>query len=312
MPTREIVAIGGSAGSMEALKSVIGKLPGDFGAAVFVTIHLSPRAKSHLPEVLGRVSQIPVVAARDGQAVSNGTIYVAVPDRHLLVAENHIHLTRGPKEGLHRPSINVTFRSAAGAYGNKVVGVLLSGMLDDGASGLWDIAKRDGVAIVQDPDEAEFPSMPMSALQDVAVNYVSKVNDIAPLLTRLVQGSEIPEMPDRIHVVPNNGQEHLTGFTCPECRGPLYEHRSTPPEFRCRVGHMFPLKTLLEEETTTQERKLYEAIVSLEEGADLAEYAATRRDQGDPERLSREAKQLREHAAGIRKLIEERIAPAVD
>ena len=119
-------------------------------------------------------------------------------------------------------------------------------------------------------------------------------------------------MPDRIHVVRDNGEEHLTGFTCPECRGPLYEHRSTPPEFRCRVGHLFPLKTLLEEETSTQERKLYEAIVSLEEGADLAEYAAARDDQGDPKRLTHEARQLREHAAGIRKLIEERVSPSVD
>ena len=310
MSGKDIVAIGGSAGSLDALTSVIGKLPQDYPGAVFVTIHLSPRADSHLPEILGRISAIPVLPARDGQEISGGKVYVGVPDRHLLVAGNHIHLTRGPKEGLHRPSINVTFRSAAASYGDRVVGVLLSGMLDDGASGLWEIAKGNGVAIVQDPEEAAFPSMPMSALQDVPVDYVSKVDDIAPLLARLANGSEVKAMPDRV-LVPANGPDRLTGFTCPECRGPLFQHRVKPPEFRCRVGHLFPLKTMLEEGTSTQERKLYEAIVALEEGADMAEYAAARPDQGDAERLKREAKQLRDHAGVIRKLIEERISPCV-
>jgi two-component system, chemotaxis family, protein-glutamate methylesterase/glutaminase len=246
MSKKDIVTIGGSAGSLDTLQTVIHKLPQDFPAAVFVTIHLSPRAKSHLSKVLGRGSSIPVLSARDGQEIRGGTVYVAVPDRHLVVAKNHIRLTRGPKEGLHRPSINVMFRSASASYGERVVGVLLSGMLDDGASGLWDIANRKGVAVVQDPAEAIFPSMPMSALQDVPVDYVAKVNDIAPLLTRLANGSEVPAMPERV-LVPTNGPERLTGFTCPECRGPLFEHRSKPPEFRCRVGHLFPLKTLLEE-----------------------------------------------------------------
>jgi two-component system, chemotaxis family, protein-glutamate methylesterase/glutaminase len=237
---------------------------------------------------------------------------VAVPDRHLLVSEDHIHLTRGPKEGLHRPSINVTFRSAAAAYGSRVVGVLLSGMLDDGASGLWDIAKNKGVVIVQDPKEAEFPSMPMNALQDVPVNHVSRVSDIAGLLTKIVDGCEVSAMEAESVHAPLSGPERLTGFTCPECRGPLYEHRLKPPEFGCRVGHLFPLKTLLEEHTITEERKLYEAIVALEEGADLAEYAVGRGDHGDAAQLTREAKQLREHAAVVRSLIEQRTTPPVD
>lgn len=310
MPLRDIVTIGGSAGSIEALKSAVKNLPKDFCAAVFITIHLSPRADSHLASVLSRVSPIPVLSARDGQEISGGKIYVAVPDRHLLVSEDHIHLTRGPKEGLHRPSINVTFRSAAAAYGSRVVGVLLSGMLDDGASGLWDIAKSNGVVIVQDPAEAQFPAMPMNALQDVPVNHVSRASEMASLLIKIVDGCEVPDMPESVRV-PTNGPERLTGFTCPECRGPLYEHRVQPPEFRCRVGHLFPLKTMLEEHTITEERKLYEAIVALEEGADLAEYAAARGDQGDAQ-LTREAKQLREHAAVVRSLIEQRVSPSVD
>jgi two-component system, chemotaxis family, protein-glutamate methylesterase/glutaminase len=311
MPLRDIVTIGGSAGSIEALKSAVKNLPKDFCAAIFVTIHLSPRADSHLAAVLSRVSPIPVLPARDGQQITGGRIYVAVPDRHLLVSEDHIHLTRGPKEGLHRPSINVTFRSAAAAYGSRVVGVLLSGMLDDGASGLWDIAKSKGVVVVQDPAEAEFPSMPMNALQDVPVNHVSRVSEIASLLTKIVDGCEVPEMPESVHA-PLSGPERLTGFTCPECRGPLFEHRLKPPEFRCRVGHLFPLKTLLEEHTITEERKLYEAIVALEEGADLAEYALARGDQGDCAQLTREAKQLREHASVVRSLIEQRVSAAID
>ncbi len=135
MARRDIIAIGGSAGSFEALRTIARKLPADLPAAIFVVIHLSPRGKSYLPDLLEGWGELPAACGSDGERVQPGRIYVAPPDRHLLVAEDHIHLTRGPKEGLHRPSINVTFRSAALAYGPRVIGVLLSGRLDDGASG---------------------------------------------------------------------------------------------------------------------------------------------------------------------------------
>src|SRR5262249_40609895 len=143
---------------------------------------------------------------------------------------------------------------------------------DDGAAGIWEIAKRNGVTIVQDPDEAPFPSMPLNAVKDAIVHHTLKVSDIGPVLIRLVC-EEIAPTP-RSEEVPEKKMTRFSGLTCPECHGPLYETEENL-EFRCRVGHGFSLRTLLEEHTSTQERRLYEAIVALEEGADLADRVAS-------------------------------------
>ena len=311
MATRDIITIGGSAGSLEALKTIVRGLPQDLPAAVFVVIHLSPRGRNYLPFVLSAHTDIPVVEALDGDHVENKKIYVVPPDRHLLIAEDHIHLTRGPKEGLHRPSINITFRSAAAAYGKRVIGILLSGMLDDGASGLWEIARRDGVTIVQDPDEAPFPSMPLNALEGATVHYLLPVREIPALLNRLVRGEETVKVNSDSNEFEKQ-EVRFSGFTCPECRGPLYESSTGPLEFHCRVGHVLSMKTLFEEHTSTQERKLYEAIVALQEGADLAEYTAARVEGDQQNEFRKEAAQLRRHAEIVRKLVEERMMPSVD
>jgi two-component system chemotaxis response regulator CheB len=310
MPNLDLVVIGGSAGAIEALEQLVTRLSGDLQAAVFVVTHLSPRAKSWLPEILKRKSALPVREAQDGERVENGNLYVAPPDRHLLIANGHVHLTRGPKEGLQRPSINVTFRSAATTYGPRVIGVLLSGMLDDGAAGLWEIAQHGGVAIVQDPDEAKFPSMPVSALLDVSVHYRLEARRIGIVVSELVSGERpAPKMPTTNGN--KEGGEHFSGFTCPECRGPLYKlDKPGPPEFKCRVGHVLSLGALINEATSTQERKLYEAIVALQEGADIAEYASRQSDQTERGKLRAEAQQLREHAAAIKRMLETRAMPS--
>jgi two-component system, chemotaxis family, protein-glutamate methylesterase/glutaminase len=308
MPLRDIIAIGGSAGSLPALHKLIAEFPRDLPAAIFVVIHLRGREKSQLARVLSRSSEIPVVEACDGQRIEVGKVFVAPPDRHMLLAEGHIHLSRGPKEGLHRPSINATFRSAAHSYKSRVIGVLLSGMLDDGASGLWEIAHYQGASIIQDPAEAQFPSMPRSALEDVPINYKLRSDQIGPRLVKLVTLPEDFPMSDEgiVNEVP---REVFSGFTCPECRGPLFRHREQPPEFRCRVGHIFPLQTLIEESSSTQERKMYEAIVSLEEGADMATFAASQANDSEREKFLAEANQLRKHAQAIQQLIEDRQSP---
>ena len=307
MANRDIIAIGGSAGSFEAIKQMVGELPSDLPAAVFVVMHISPRTRSYLPDILQRATPLLVVGASEGAPIRKGTLYVSPPDRHLVISQGHIHLSRGPKEGLQRPSINVTFRSAAAAYGERVIGVLLSGMLDDGAAGIWEIARRDGVTVVQDPAEAPFPSMPLNALNDAIVHHTLKVSEIGGTLRRLVE--EIPSN-SKGEEAPDREMTRFSGFTCPECRGPLYEN-GHPAEFRCRVGHVLSLKTLFEEHTSTQERKLYEAIVALDEGADLAERMAVSAN-GDEDDLRREAEQLRRSANVIRKLIEERTMPPAD
>jgi two-component system chemotaxis response regulator CheB len=309
MAKRDIVTIGGSAGSFEVLKEIVGSFPPDFPASVFVVVHLSPRSRSYLPEILQGAASMLVVQASERAPIRKGTIYVTPPDWHLIISEDHIHLSRGPKEGLQRPSINVTFRSAAAAYGSRVIGVLLSGMLDDGAAGIWEIGRGGGVTIVQDPSEALFPSMPLNALNDAIVHHTLSVSEIGGLLNRLVH-EEIPLM-SRGREVPEREMTRFSGFTCPECRGPLYEN-GQPAEFRCRVGHVMSLRTLFEEQTSTQERKLYEAIVALQEGADLADRMALATDGAEQEELKKEAEQLRRSSEVVRKLIEERTMPSAD
>ena len=250
-----------------------------------------------------------VVQASEGEPIQNGRIYVTPPDRHLVINEDRIHLSRGPKEGLQRPSINVAFRSAAASCGSRVVGVLLSGMLDDGAAGMWEIGKRGGVTIVQDPAEAHFPSMPLNALNDAAVHHVLPVSEIGPTLTRLTEEEVVSTM--RGNESRSRELKRFSGFTCPECRGPLYEN-GRASEFRCRVGHILSLKTLFDEHTSTQERKLYEAVVALEEGADLAERMAQDQNGVEYEELNKESEQLRRGAEMIRRLIEERVMPSAD
>jgi two-component system, chemotaxis family, protein-glutamate methylesterase/glutaminase len=289
---------------------VIRGLPPGLPAAVFVVIHFSPRACSMLPELLNGLDTLPAKHAEHAERIQKGHIYIAPPDRHLVVAEDHIHLSHGPKEGLNRPSINVTFRSAAKVYRERVVGVLLSGMLDDGASGLWDIAAWKGITIIQNPEEAPFPSMPLSALKDVPIDYKLNADEIAPVLTKLVNGGS-PHVVSKETMGLPASSETFSGFTCPECHGPLYEYRHTPEELRCRVGHVFPIETLASEQTATQERKLYEALVALEEGADLADYLATRRHGNTRDQLVAESKQLRKHAATLREILEQRRAAPV-
>jgi two-component system chemotaxis response regulator CheB len=308
---RDLIVIGGSAGSLTVLTHVLGDLPSDLNAAVCVVVHTSPRGRSQLADILGCRSKLPVANAVDGDVLERGRIYVAPPDRHLLIANGHFHLTRGPKEGLQRPSINVTFRSAAHSRGERVIGLLLSGMLDDGASGLWEIAHHGGVALIQDPNDAEFPSMPLSALQDAPVHHRLRSDEMSSMLQRLVAGEDAANV---LTDGDSRSPDQFSGITCPECRGPLFRRDITArlSEFRCRVGHIFSPEVLLAEHTSTQEKKLYEAQLALQEGADLAEYMAARVASDQRERYMEEAAQLRQYAAGIRDMIENRTMPAIE
>lgn len=293
------------------MREISRELPPGFDAAVFVVSHLTPRGGSRLPQVLNMVSAMPAVHAAEGMQLQRGRIYVAPPDRHLLIAGDHMHVTRGPKEGLHRPAINATFRSAAQSHGADVIGVLLSGMLDDGAAGLWEIMRNGGIGVVQDPDEAAYSSMPLNAVHDSPVNFCVKTRQIAPLLVRLVAGEEVT--PAHMNgPIPHAAE--FSGFTCPECHGPLRrkELNATLMEFRCDVGHVFSPKALLDEHTSMEERKLYEAILALNEGARLAELTGNRLSGSAKDQMLQEADQLRQYSADIRRMIDERMTPPAD
>src|SRR5436853_3126211 len=184
---RDIIVIGGSSGSIEPLKTLVKELPANFSASIFIVSHTSPDHKSYLGEILRRLGNLPAASAVHGEAIRPGHIYVAPPDHHLIVEQGYLRLWRGPKENHSRPSINPTFRSAAKAYGPRVIGVILSGYLDDGTAGLITVKVNQGLAIVQDPEDAEQADMPRSAMRYIEADYVVPAARIAPLVLELTE-----------------------------------------------------------------------------------------------------------------------------
>ena len=180
-----MIVVGGSAGAVEALRILVEGLPSDLDASVLVVVHIPPSAPGHLVEILQRRSALPVCWARDGQALERGRVYVAPPDAHLVVDDGHIRLTHAPRENHNRPAIDPLFRSAALAHGPRVIGVVLSGRLDDGTAGLWAVKERGGTTVVQDPDDAAHPDMPRNALAYTAADHVTPASALGPLLGRL-------------------------------------------------------------------------------------------------------------------------------
>src|SRR5215211_5622395 len=184
---KDIIVVGASAGGIEALRVLAGGLPADLPALLFIVLHTSPESPAMLPGILGRSGSLPALSPKDGDRIRPGTIYVAPPDRHLLIEPNLMRVTRGPKENRFRPAIDPLFRSAAQTYGPRVVGVILTGYLDDGTAGLWTVKKLGGMAIVQEPAEALVPFMPLNALRHVQIDYRLRLKEIAPLLVRLTK-----------------------------------------------------------------------------------------------------------------------------
>jgi two-component system, chemotaxis family, protein-glutamate methylesterase/glutaminase len=270
--------MGASAGGVEALTTVVGSLPNTLDAAVLVTLHLSPAGPSALAGILDRHAMLPVDEAVDGAPIEPGHVYVAPPDRHLLVDDGRIRLDDGPKVNLSRPSIDRLFVSAAHACGQAVIGVIMSGMLDDGTRGLLRVQAHGGVAVVQDPSEAVFPAMPTSAVKFSNPRYVVPLAEIAPLLVRLSTAPPgTARMPaarpvDEVDDIDQLVDRRSTGLTCPDCGGSLWELEYRDyPSFRCRIGHQYSPETLATAQGRDIEHALWAAVTALEEQADLAE-----------------------------------------
>ena len=323
MPGHDIIVVGASAGGVEALRQLVGSLPKDLPAAIFVVLHIAPNGYSVLPSILNRRSKLPAVHPKDGQPIEYGNIYVAPPDRHLLIKRGHIHLSHGPKENRHRPAIDPLFRTAARCYGRRVVGVVLSGALDDGTAGLSAIKEQGGVAIVQDPDEAMYDSMPRSAIENVQVDRILPVSEIAAFLVSLA-GDPVEE-----DASPNNGELEIesdmaeldmgamqssdrpgkvSAYSCPECGGVLWElEDGNLLRFRCRVGHAFSPQTLLDNQTEVLEEALWSALRGLKEREALSRRLAERaRKQGNnfsAERFESAAQATEKHAEAIRRVL---------
>lgn len=204
---RDVIVIGASAGGVEALRVIVGGLPRDLAAAVLVVMHQGSQGPYMMPRILNMLGTMRAVQPVDEMPIENGTIYVAPPDLHLVVKDTRLRLIRGPKENRARPAIDPLFRSAAVAYGSRVIGVILTGMLDDGTAGLAVVRECGGTTVVQDPADAEYPSMPSSALRYVKVDHTRMLSEIAPLLERLVsEPVDVPApFPSRGSMTPNSG-----------------------------------------------------------------------------------------------------------
>lgn len=254
---RDTVVMGGSAGAIEPLKIILGALDPDLDAAIFVVVHLAPTAPSALPGILARNTRLSVRHPVDGDRIFDRTIYVAPPDRHLVILGDRIGLTRGPRENRSRPSVDVLFRSAASSAGSRVVGVLLSGSPDDGAAGLAVIKARGGMAIVQDPSDASSPGMPEAALTRVQPDLVLPAARIGPAICAAVAGrlEPLPVAVDDPPAQESSMEEHLR-VTCPECSGVIEarEHDGVI-QFERQVGHRFSEEAMLDARALTARRQ---------------------------------------------------------
>lgn len=283
MAHRKLIVVGASLGGFEAFKRLLRGLTRDIDAAVLFTLHMSPTSPGYLADLFQRDTAWPVHAARDGERVEPGHVYIAVPDHHLMLEGDRIRLARGPRESRARPAVDVLFRSAAHHHGPKVIGIVLTGMLDDGTAGLWAIKDRGGIAMVQDPQEAENPSMPLNALKHVAVDFTLPVQMMPERLRSLTR--EPLEIAESARMNKPNMQAELNiaqhgraldhgvlslgktaPYTCPDCHGSMVLiEEGTIKRFRCHTGHAFSELALVEQMPDAIRQAMWAALAQLEE-----------------------------------------------
>ena len=195
MPIRDIIVIAASAGGVETLGQVVAPLPAQLPASLFIVMHIMADRASHLPRILARQARLPVAHAGNGEAVVHGRIYVAPPDYHMILEDGIVLLDHGPKENFTRPAADPLFRSAAMAYGSRVMGIVLTGGDSDGAKGLTAIKAAGGISVVQSPAEAAFPAMPLSGLERDQPDYCLTSGEIPTLIARMAGSPAIlPEL----------------------------------------------------------------------------------------------------------------------
>lgn len=289
MNKHDIIVIGTSAGGVEALQTLVRHLPEDLPAAIFVVLHVARQATSVLPAILERAGSLRAIHPQSGQPIEHGMIYIAPPDHHLLIKPGFVTLSTGPYENGFRPSVNALFRTAADVYGPRVIGVVLSGLLDDGSAGLLEVKANGGLAVVQDPADAVFASMPQNAMKVVDVDYALPVAEIGDLLVQLTSDpiEEIEPMMDGKKDVAETAQaEHIytdasgkiSDLSCPDCGGVLVEYRKGQNgklvSYECRVGHLFSLETMVSRHTEATEAALWAALRTLNENISLSRQVA--------------------------------------
>jgi two-component system chemotaxis response regulator CheB len=319
VPPLRIVVIGGSSGALEALLPLIQALSPDFGAAVFVVFHVPATSPARLDRVLNRMSPLPVHYAIDGESIRPGEVYLAPPDRHLILKSDEVRVTHGPRENRFRPAIDPLFRTAAVEHGSRVIGIILSGGQSDGAAGLAAIKAAGGVTLVQDPAECLVPALPEAAIETTVVDHVLSAADmpsvVAGLVSDIAPPKEIP-MPRKQDTAEAGGHDihhsrdlgEATPFTCPDCGGTLWmSHTGDLLQFRCHVGHRFNGDGLKSAQDESVEQALWTALRALEESAELrrrmALHAMTHGMSHIAESYNAQAIESERRAAAIRKVV---------
>jgi two-component system chemotaxis response regulator CheB len=322
----KVIVIGASAGGVEALQHLLKTVSPELPAAIVVVVHIARTSPGVLPGILARSTRLRVKRAEVGDLLSPGFVYVAPPDHHLTIVGSRLELNRGPRENRQRPAIDVLFRSAALAFGPRAIGVVLTGLLDDGTAGLAAIKKLGGTSVVQEPSEAAFPSMPLNALERVAVDHVVPLAEMGALFRNLVAapvaaGSKSnPDLPAlaleaqlaRSHVMSDEGSGALgtpAPFGCPDCGGPIWQANDPQVRrYRCHLGHAFTARSMVEGQTAALERSLWASLRLLEERATIMDRMAE--DERRSGRLSasgayaHRAAESRQHAKHILELLE--------
>ncbi|MBV9193441.1 MAG: chemotaxis protein CheB [Solirubrobacterales bacterium] len=289
---RDLVVIGASAGGVETLIRVVAGLPRDLAASICIVVHIAPGSPSALAGILQRSGPLPCRQAADGDPLVPGHILVAPPDHHLVIKDDHAHLTVGPRENGHRPAVDTLFRSAAAARGGRVIGVVLSGNRDDGAAGLGTIKQHGGAAIVQDPAEALFPGMPTNALANVNVDAVVPSPGVAQAIAKMVKSMNPP--PNEPQGPGNSSSDGEPMLACPECGGVLVERGSAGvAQWLCQVGHRYSAESLADEQAVSVETALWTAIRALRERSALLQRMA---DQCHARGQARSARSFRRKA----------------
>ena len=318
-----LIVVGTSAGGMPALVEFVAHLPATLPAAILVVQHFAPDSNGQqLVERLARHTALPCRLPTDGEVLLTGTIYLAPPDRHLLAKDGsvpHLLVTKGPRENHYRPAADALFRSAAVAYGARTVGIVLTGMLHDGTAGLEFIKRCGGIAVVQDPGEAEFPSMPESALHNVDVDYVVPLGQMAALLEEITHNPAPPRQPNipedlkqeaaiaervvgDIAAVASIG--HQVPLTCPDCGGSLWQvNQGKVLRYRCHTGHAFTADSLLHNSQQHLEETLWVALRMMEERKNLLTGMAARSAESYPTQQEERLKEIKKHINRLREFL---------
>lgn len=314
-----IVVVGTSAGGMQALKDLVAQLPEGFPAAVFIVQHMSPELTGDvLVSVLDKAGPLPCQHGQDQQRFLPGHIYVAQVDCHMLIEEDHILVTKGARENRSRPAIDPLFRSAAVAHGNRVIGIILTGYLDDGTSGMNAIKRCGGTTIAQNPGDAAHPDMPRSAIVNVGVDYCLPIAGMGALLEALVYktaAARIPPPEDIVieariakRVLSDLPSVETLGdqvpFNCPDCGGVLWLIKEGDRlRYRCHTGHAFSSAVLLAGQSAHIEETLWIALRMFEERQNLLRMMGTNLDGKSALALSERAKDAQKHIDRIRAML---------